>query len=327
MKFVKSSKKFIARIKYYGIAYLRDALSNHFANEANYPSILKKEESYSRLSDNEIPDELVKWFYTRTAEKFEISNPVTFNQKIQWIKLFDIDDKKVLLADKYRVRSWVADTIGEKYLIPLIGVWKKADDIDFDKLPNKFALKCNHGSGWNIIVNDKNIINKTDVINKLNTWMNSNFAYHSGFELQYRNIPPRIIAEAYIENDNGGVNDYKCYCFDGKLHYIQFLTDRKNGLRMAYFNKEWELQPFVNNHPPVDYSVPKPDNLDELIYISEKLSQGFAFVRVDFYRLNSGEFKFGEMTFTPASGTQDWRPEETNYMLGSLLNISGRHVP
>ena len=124
-----------------------------------------------------------------------------------------------------------------------------------------------------------------------------------------------------MENNNGDIYDYKFYCFDGEVKYIQFLMNRKKGLKMGYYNRNWELQPFVNNHPQIDIEIEKPDNLYLMIELAEKLATSFPYVRVDFYRLNDGTIKFGEMTFTPASGTQDWNPAETNYMLGKMFHL------
>lgn len=319
MSRINNLKKYIARVGYYGPGYIIDSIKFITGRDRSLPSVKKKEADYSDLSGQAYIDEMAKWFYMRTGERLDLNNPLTFNQKLQWLKVYDKNPWKTILADKFLVRHWISEKIGDKYLIPLIGVWDDANDIDFDALPQRFALKCNHGSGWNIIVPDKTVLNISEARGKLDKWMHMNFAYEAGFELHYSDIVPKIIAEEYIENSNGEIFDYKCYCFNGKLHYIQFISDRKTGMKVGYFDRKWKLQPFVNNHPQIDFQVPKPENLDELIAMAEKLAIGFPFVRVDFYRLNNGEFKFGEMTFSPTSGTQDWRPASANRMLGELL--------
>lgn len=319
MSKINNLKKYIARVGYYGPGYIIDSIRFITGKDRSLPSVKRKESAYSGLKGQAYIDEMAKWFYMRTGEHLDLDNPVTFNQKLQWLKVYDKNPQKTILADKYLVRHWVTEKIGDKYLIPLIGVWEDAKDIDFDELPQRFALKCNHGSGWNIIVPDKSALNICETREKLDKWMHMNFAYEAGFELHYRDISPRIIAEEYIENSGGEIYDYKCYCFNGKLHFIQFISDRKTGMKLGYFDRDWKLQPFVNNHPQIDFEVPKPENLDELIAMAEKLAIGFPFVRVDFYRLNNGELKFGEMTFSPTSGTQDWRPASANRMLGELL--------
>ena len=314
----KNVRKSIAKIQYYGIGYIFDIILNKMHLSDEYKSMAKVEERYCHLAENEYLEEMSKWFTANTGEKLDLQNPVTFNQKIQWLKVYDNTSEKTLLADKYLVRGWVEKKIGGKYLIPLLGVWDCFDDIDFTALPDKFVLKCNHGSHMNIVVKDKSNLDKMDAKQKMDIWMQTKFS-KKGFEQQYRNIIPKIIAEEYIENLGGEIYDYKFFCFSGKVKYIQFLSDRQGGLKAAYFDVNWNLQPFTNNHPFVNFSVNKLNNLEEMIEIAEKLADGFSFVRVDLYRLNDGTIKFGEMTFSPASGTQDWRPAAANRMLGNLV--------
>ncbi len=317
----KRLKQIAARIRYFGPGYLVDYTLSKLGIGKDMPTVRKKEKQYVRLKGQEYIDELAKWYHASTGDTIDFSNPITFNQKLQWCKVYDTNPLKTLLADKYLVRDWVAEKIGSEYLVPLIGVWDRFDDIDFTKMPKKFALKCNHGSGWNIIVENKDDIDINEIKKKIDGWMGENFAFKAGFEFHYRDIVPKIIAEEYLENSDGDIFDYKLYCFDGKVKYIHFLKGRKTQLRMAYFDREWKKQNFYHNHPIIKERIPKPDNLDKMIQLAEKLSEGFPYVRVDFYRLNDGTIKFGEMTFTPASGTQDWIPEKANYDLGKLLNL------
>ncbi|MBR1825780.1 MAG: glycosyltransferase [Alphaproteobacteria bacterium] len=263
---------------------------------------------------------------TRWAAQFKIKpnldSPRTFNEKIQWLKLYDSTPIKTRLADKYLVRDWVKEKIGEEYLIPLLGVYDKFEDIDFAKLPDKFVIKCNHGCSYNIIVKDKSQLDLTDVKAKLDKWMNENYAFHA-FELHYRDIQPKIIIEKYIEN--AGTNDlydYKLWCFNGKVYYIQFLSERNlGGLKMAFYNRKWQKQKFVYSYPLDKKDMPKPNNLQKMILLAEKLSQGFNHTRVDFYRMNDGKLYFGEMTFTSASGICKWNDENTNRYFGSLITL------
>lgn len=320
-KFAKRIKQLAARIQYYGILYPLDYILVVYGKRDYLHTVRKKEETYSSLRGKAYINELAKWYHASTGDVIDFKNPVTFNQKLQWCKVYDRNPLKTKLADKYLVREWVRDKIGSQYLVPLLGVWDSFDEIDFSKLPKKYALKCNHGSGWNIIVDDKNPLNKEEAKRKIDQWMSENFAYKAGFELHYKDIVPKIIAEEYMENYGGDIYDYKFYCFDGRVEYIHFLMDRKKELRMGYYDREWKLQKFVHNHPRIEQKIEKPSNLDEMIRLAEILSQGFPYVRVDFYRLNDGTIKFGEMTFTPASGTQDWNPPEANYMLGKLFHL------
>jgi len=281
---------------------------------------------YKGLVPERYEKELGKWFKERTGEELELEHPKTYNQIIQWTKLKDIDALKIRLANKYLVRDWVAERIGEKYLIPLLGVWENFDDIDFDQLPDKFALKANHGCGYNVIVKDKETFNRLEARRKFNKWLDTDFAFVYGFEIQYSYILPRIIAEEYLENQNEELNDYKVFCFNGKAKYIMFLTNRSEKLKMAFYDTEWNLQPFTYTFERYETSVEPPENLQELIEISESLAKDFVQVRVDFYRTNAGEWKFGEMTFTTSSGTCKWNPPEYNEILGGMIHIDEKKL-
>lgn len=273
------------------------------------------------MPEEKYAEYLKDWFYKYTGNELNLDNPQTFNEKIQWMKLYDSTPLKTQLADKYLVRDWVKEKIGEEYLIPLLGVWEDFDDIDFDKLPDKFVLKANHGSAWNIIVTDKNKLNKQDAKRKFDEWLHTNFAYKAGLELHYKNIKPLIIAEEYIENNNQDLDDYKIWCFDGKSKFIQFLTERKQGLKMAFYDKQWNKQDFVYSYPMNNKEIKKPHNLELLLSLAEKLAQGFPHVRADFYILNDGSIKFGEMTFTSMSGICEWVPADANKKIGHLITI------
>lgn len=275
---------------------------------------------YKGLKPEEWEGALAEWYQIRTGEELDYENPQNFNQKIQWIKMRGITPEMQLLVDKYRVRPWVKEKIGEQYLIPLIGVWERAEEIDFDQLPNQFVLKANHGCKWNIIVRDKRKLDVEDTRKKLKDWLSIDYAFFNGMEMQYHEMKPCIIAETYMENDNQELHDYKVYCFSGKPTYIQFMTDRKKKLRGAFFDTDWIQQPF-NNRESVEEKITRPENLQELLNLSEKLSEGFPFARVDFYRLNDGSWKFGEMTFTPASGLSKWKPAEYNKILGDKIQL------
>ena len=276
---------------------------------------------YSTLPPEKYPEELKLWYKRVTKEDLDLDNPKTYNEKIQWLKLYDSTPLKTRLADKYLVRDWVKEKIGEEYLIPLLGVWDSFDEIDFDKLPEQFVLKANHGSGWNIIVKDKATFDKEEARKKFDVWMHTNFAFRAGLELQYLNIPPKIIAEEYLKNNNDDLYDYKVFCFNGKAESIMFLSDRKQELKMSFYDLQWNKLPFVYSHPQNPNEVPKPKNLELMINLAEKLAEGFPHVRVDFYVLNDGSIKFGEMTFTSASGNCKWNIPEQNRVYGELIKL------
>ena len=267
--------------------------------------------------------ELMNWYAKHMHQPLNLDYPQTFNEKIQWLKLYDSTPIKTRLADKYLVRDWVKEKIGEKYLIPLLGVYDKFEDINFDNLPNQFVIKCNHGCGYNIIVKDKSTLNLAEVKTKLAKWMNEDFAFKCRCELHYRDITPKIIVEKFIENQGtNDLYDYKFWCFNGQVEYIQFLSERNlDGLKMAFYNKNWEKQNFVYSYPLDKKTADRPTNLDLMIKLAEELSQGFPHVRVDFYRLNDGTIYFGEMTFTSASGICQWNNEKIDLHLGELIHL------
>ena len=269
---------------------------------------------------------LKEWFEQNSDEELDLQHPVTYNQKAQWLKLHDDLKMRTLLSDKYLVRDWVKDKIGEEYLIPLLGVWDRFDEIDFDALPDKFALKANHGSGWNIIVPDKAKFDRADAKRKFDTWMQLNYAYMmGGLELQYRDIKPRILAEQYLENEGGELYDYKFFCFDGKVHYIKYVCGRYNDRdeQMVFFDRDWNRQKFNYIVPYTEPDVPRPQNLEKMIQLSETLSAGFPCVRVDLYQLADGTIQFGEMTFTTYGGIPEWHPASANRMMGDLIHLPG----
>lgn len=281
----------------------------------------KKYYKFKNCPSSKRPEMLKEWYFDCTGKSLNLENPQTFNEKIQWLKLYDSTPLKTRLADKYLVRDWVKEKIGEEYLIPLLGVWDKFEDIDFEKLPNQFVLKCNHGCGYNIIVKEKSKLNKKEAKNKTKEWLNEDFAFRFGFELQYSDIPRKIIAEKFIGKNDEEIVDYKLWCFNGKVHYIQYLTDRNIGLRMAFFNPNWEKQDFVYSYPIINETIERPNCLDKMIQLAEILSKDFNHVRVDFYITPENEIKFGEMTFTSCSGVCDWNNPKIDIELGDLLKI------
>ena len=299
----------------YFIFYFFNLLFLSVHNKKNWYHI------FSSLSENRYPDVLKKWYYEKKKEHLNLNNPKTFCQKIQWLKIYDINPLKTILADKFLVKKWVENKIGIEYIIPTIGVWDKFEDIDINLLPEKFVLKCNHGSGMNLIVNDKTKINFFKAKQKFNKWMNTNFDFINGLELEYKNISRKIIAEEYIENYNNDIFDYKLWCYNGECEYIMVLSDRKKKLKMTFYDKNWKILPY---HYMIKHKKPfkKPKNLKKLLYLGEILSKGFKFVRVDFYILNNDTIKFGEMTFHPYSGIQKWESKMTDEIIGEKIKIN-----
>jgi hypothetical protein len=273
----------------------------------------------------------IKYFIT-IRKKLNLKNPRGFNEKIQWLKLNDRKLKYVTYVDKYLVRDYVSRTIGAKYLIPLVGgPWKSASCIDFNELPNKFVLKCNHDSASVVVCTNKAEIKFDNVIKRLNLALKNNYFY-AGREWPYKGIKRNIIAEKYISNNNNeesnDLTDYKVLCFNGKARCIFTGTERNNGkgLKVTFFDTEWNRMPFERHYPASKETIEKPYNLSEMIAISEALAVNIPFVRIDLYE-SCGKIYFGEMTLYPGSGFEEFTPNQWDYTLGSWLNIDNLLYP
>lgn len=273
-----------------------------------------------------LPDKVyIKLYYRlRVGRKLNMGNPETLNEKLQWLKFNYRFPLQSIVSDKLLVRDYVKEKIGEKYLISLLGSWKEYSDIDFSALPNQFVLKCNHDSGGLVVCTDKEKLNHEEAKKKIEKSLRSNFFY-IGREYQYRNIKPMIICEKFI-SDNGKVPmDYKIYCFNGKPDVILVCRDRfsKNTHRASYlfFDQKWNFQPLDKGDENLqDVDIPKPENLDEMIEIAQKLSEDFVFARIDLYNIK-GKIYFGEITLSPNSGFDPDIKYETDLMFGQKLEI------
>ena len=270
-------------------------------------------------------ESVIRWWYLKNPEiSLNLDKPQTFCEKIQCLKLTADTPLLTQLADKYAVREWVADKIGAQYLIPLLGVWERAEDVDLAALPQRFVLKANHGSHMIRIVKEKDSLDIDQLRAEMSIWMATNYAFVMSPQLQYANIPRRIIAEEYVENADGELHDWKVWCYRGRAHYIEFMSRKDVRLRFVFLDRDWNPTPFRYNLPgmePLD-PPPRPDNLDELLRLAETLAAGFEFVRVDFYRLDDGSYRFGEMTFSPSGGNAQFDPPEYNAKIGSLFDYT-----
>lgn len=277
--------------------------------------------NYKYALPEQRPQMLKDWYRGIMGETLDLENPQTFNEKIQWIKLNDFDELNTKLVDKYLVKKWVKEKIGEAHVIPLLGVYDIPDDINWGALPKEFVIKCNHGSGWKIDVTDKKNIDIVAINIKLSRWLNTTYGI-SGFELQYYKIPPKIIIEKKIHNKgHQDIIDYKFMCFNGKVKYIQVILDRSTNPTMVFYDTNWIKQTFVYMYPLYDKEIDKPANLNDMISIAEELSSDFKFVRVDLYRLDDGSIYFGEMTFTPHNGVIRWNEKDIDMKFGNLLRL------
>lgn len=254
--------------------------------------------------------------------ELNLNNPQTFNEKLQWLKLYDRKDIYTMMVDKYEVKKYVADIIGEEYIIPTFGVYDKFDEIDFDKLPNQFVIKCTHDSGGVVICKDKSKLDKKVARKKINKSLKRNF-YYNYREWPYKNVKPRILIEKYMEDkDAGELVDYKVMCFNEKAKMIFTCTERfGDGLKVTFFDLGWNKLPFERHYPSSNKNIPRPKNLKKMIELSEKMSKDISFVRMDWYEIN-GELYFGEYTFYPGSGFEEFTPEEWDRKLGNLIDLS-----
>lgn len=256
-------------------------------------------------------------------KKLDFDNPKTFNEKLQWIKLYDRNPEYTAMVDKYQVREYIEKKLGDKYLIPLLGVWDDPKKIDFNSLPEKFVLKCTHDSG-SVILCDKKSLDETLVRKKLASKLKKNMFWW-GREWPYKNVKPQIIAERFMQDSSGELRDYKFMCFNGKVKCSFVCSDRfsDQGLHVTFFDKEWNVMPFERSFPSVKEGLPKPANYDKMLELAETLSEGIPFVRVDFYEVND-QIYFGELTFFPGNGMEAFQPEEWDYQLGEWITLPER---
>lgn len=262
-------------------------------------------------------------YQARMDKKLDLNNPTTFNEKLQWLKLYDRNPLYPTLVDKYEVREYVKNKIGNQYLVPLLGVWDNFQDIDFSKFPNQFVLKTTHDSGGVVICSDKNKIDKIEVKKKINNSLRRNY-YYGKREWPYKNVNPLIISEEYLNDEKSDeLKDYKFFCFNGEVKVIlvvEGIGSTKNPKR-NFYDEEWNLLPFNEEGASnITKKVDKPKNYSEMIEIAEKLSQDISFVRVDLYEVND-KIYFGELTFTPQAGFNKFDPDEYDSILGSWLNL------
>lgn len=275
----------------------------------------------SSLREDEYQDELDIIYFESLGKMMNWTNPQTYNEKVNWEKLYLKDARKTKLADKYLVRDYVKEKIGDQYLTKLYDVWDNVEDIDFQELPQKFVLKTNNGSGRNIIVKDKGRIQEKTVKEQLEKWLKSNFAYAS-FEMQYKDIKPRVICEEYLEGVADNLYDYDIYCFHGEPRYIWCINgSHTEHCKASFYDLEWNKQPFSYGYPIDDEMAPRPENLDKMIELSRILAKDFEHVRVDWYQYPNSinGILFSEMTFSTWGGINRFRPEEYDLILGQMI--------
>ena len=298
-KIVKKIKIFRYNIKNHNIPYA----INSFIHRKNYKYYKK---NFNRL---DFKNEIEELYFKRKNKILDLENPKSFNEKIQNLKYYDNIKSKTELADKYLMKKYITKEIGEEYNVKCLGNWKKFEEINFDKLPEQFVLKCNHGSGMNWIVKDKNKINKIELKKKIKKALNTDFSIVNGFELQYHNIDRLIFAEEFIKDEFA---DLQVWIANEKILFMCYIKDPHGDNRKKSYDENWNELDFVTSKPKLEDKIKKPKNLDEIKKLSIKLAKGFKFVRVDWYLINNDKIKISELTFTPASGFCEWDPSDAD---------------
>jgi len=267
-----------------------------------------------------------------TGKKLNLENPIEFNEKIQWYKVFYHPKILTQLVDKYAVRAYVESKIGSQYLNDIYGVYDRPEDIKYEELPNKFIVKATHASSYNLIIRDKEKLNKTKTTKLFKKWLKKSQYYRTGQEWAYKDVQPRLIAEKLLKDDGGiSLIDYKFYCFRGEAKFLEVHLDREQNHKRGFYDFNFKPLPFryVTIEKSISSKTEKPSNFDEMRKLSEVLAANFPFVRVDFYSIK-GKTIFGEMTFYPSDGRKDFIPDEYNKIIGDYIKLpkleSGQQV-
>ena len=256
----------------------------------------------------------------RMGKKLNLENPRTFTEKLQWLKLNDHNPMYTMVADKLAMREYVEKKIGQGHTVSILGTWKKFSDIDFEKLPNRFVLKTTHDSGSFVICNDKASFDKGKAKKVLSKSLKRNY-YKTTREWQYKDIEPQIIAEEYLDEGKINLTDYKFFCFNGKPVFMYCEEEASEHLTQAIADMQYNPMPFSMEDDKADCLPPKPEQFDSMEMISQKLSEGFPFVRVDMYCVKDKVY-VGELTLYHYGGYTPFNPEEWDLKLGDMLDIS-----
>ena len=250
--------------------------------------------------------------------RLDLNAPKTFNEKLQWLKLYDRRSEYTDMVDKLSAKTIVGKTIGFEHIVKTYGIWDRADKIQFESLPDRFVLKCNHDQGSVVLVSDKSTLDTDETIKKLNMKLRKNLFYETR-EYPYKNIIPKVFAEEYLEND---IIDYKFYCFNGEPKFLycgQGLTE-DHSLKIDFYDLNWNLMPFYRTDYHRLGQIEKPKKLSEMIGIARKLSKGVPFVRIDLFEVD-GKVYFSEFTLCPASGYMPFVPKEYDRIVGDWLEL------
>ena len=260
-------------------------------------------------------------------KSLDLDNPVTYNDKLQWLKLYNHRPEYTMMADKVKVKQYVAEKIGGQYVVPLLGVWDRPEDIEWDKLPEKFVLKTNHdGGSYGVVVcKDKESFDRIKAIKRLKASLRRD-TFMLGREWPYKNIQRKVLAEQFIEGDERGeLPDFKFFCFDGKVKMLYLTTHTETGLQFDYYDEDFNLLDLQRMYPNSMAKHEKPHCFELMKELAEKLSEGIPHVRVDFFEAG-GKVYFSEFTFFPSGGWAVFRPEEYDYKLGQCLHLPEKTI-
>lgn len=295
--------------------------TKHFIFDKSFRwMILQKKGFFNYMDDKTFVERQYRAFF---GIELDLKHPKTFNQKLQWLKLYDHNPEYVVMVDKYLAKDYVANIIGEKYIIPTIGVWDKPEDIDFDMLPEQFVLKCNHNSSTGMyFCTDRNKLNMKKVRKGLKKGFTQNY-YLNGREWPYKDVQRKIIAEPYLTDESGyELKDYKIFCFNGIPRMIQVDFDRFRGHKRNLYDLNWNLiKAEIKFQNGWDTNIEKPVVLDELLDLASKLSLGYPHIRTDFYVVGE-QIYFGELTLCHGSGTEEFRPAKFGETVGAWIDLS-----
>lgn len=281
-------------------------------------------DSFTEMQKSWLPDKyyLMKKYKLMMHRELNLKNPLSFTEKLNWIKLYDRRPEYTMMVDKYAVRQYIKEKVGEEYLVPLIGVWEKVEDIDFASLPNQFVLKCTHDCGA-YICRDKSKIDTEEIKQWLKYHLGRNY-YKWQREWPYKNVKRKIICEQFMENTNGDeLVDYKFFCFNGEPKLVMLNSNRfgEDGLKTDIYDINWShMDMSVGHYPQVGDVFNKPKQFDEMVQASKLLSKDIPFVRVDFNVWNQKMY-FGELTFFDAAGYEEYHPSEYDRIMGDWLNL------
>lgn len=269
--------------------------------------------------DREFLEHIYKVKFNRPLN---LENPQTFNEKIQWLKLYDRRPEYTVMVDKDAAKRYVAEKIGPEHIIPTLGVWERAEDIDFDSLPKQFVLKSTHDSHHVVICKDKSTLNRDDARRQMKQALETDY-YLKTQEWPYKHVPRRVIAEVYMDDGDDQLTDYKIHCFGGEPKLVEVIRDRYSpeGVITDHYTPEWEkLDISRASFGRAGASIPRPPEMDDMLRLARVLSAGIPYIRTDFYLVNHRIY-FGELTFFHASGMRPFNPEKWDEILGSWITL------